>query len=51
MSIEVVKYPDGITFTRLIDNGSLIAEYCGRWTLRQMIQKHEMMQKIIKEGC
>ena len=41
MRREVVKYPDGVVFTRLLDSyGRLIAEARGKWTLKQMINKY-----------
>lgn len=41
MSREIVKYPDGAVFTRLLDSyGRLIAEARGRHTLKQMIKMY-----------
>ena len=45
MRIERHKYPDGAIFTRLYDSyGHLIAEYRGKWTLKQLI-------KMYNGGC
>ena len=45
MRREVVKYPDGVVFTRLVDSyGRTIAEYRGKWTLKQLI-------KMYNGGC
>lgn len=41
MTREIVKYPDGVVFTRLLDSyGHLIAEARGRHTLKQMIKMY-----------
>lgn len=41
MRREIVKYPDGVVFTRLVDSfGRTIAEYRGKWTLKQMIKMY-----------
>lgn len=41
MKREIVKYPDGVVFTRLVDSfGRTIAEYRGKWSLKQLIMMY-----------
>ena len=41
MKREIVKYPDGAVFTRLLDSyGHLIAEVRGKVSLKQMIKTY-----------
>ena len=45
MKREIVKYSDGVVFTRLVDSfGRTIAEYRGKWTLKQLL-------KMYNRGC
>ena len=45
MRSQVIKYPDGVVFTRLLDSfGRTIAEYRGKWSLKQLI-------KMYSGGC
>ena len=45
MKAQTVKYHDGVVFTRLVDSyGRTIAEYRGKWTLKQLI-------KMYNGGC
>ena len=41
MRREVVKYPDGVVFTRLVDSfGRTVAEYRGKLSLKQAIKMY-----------
>ena len=41
MSRQIVKYPDGVVFTRLVDSfGRTVAEFRGRLTLKQAIKMY-----------
>ena len=41
MKRELVKYPDGVVFTRLVDSfGHTLAEYRGKLSLKQLIKKY-----------
>ena len=41
MSRQIVKYPDGVVFTRLVDSfGRTVAEFRGRMTLKQALKMY-----------
>ena len=40
MKAKVIKYPDGVVFTRLVDSfGRTLAEYRGKMTLKAAMKK------------
>lgn len=41
MTRQIIKYPDGVVFTRLVDSfGRTVAEYRGKLSLKQAIKMY-----------